>query len=121
MNVKVNCVIMRGVNDYELVDFVEMTRHKNVEVRFIEYMPFDGNRWSHGKFYSYKEMTDTIKVKYPTLERVVVCAATTHIDSVGLHWMIHICNTVINRMVPMRHLKHGMYQDSKDALASLHQ
>jgi molybdenum cofactor biosynthesis enzyme MoaA len=74
MNVKVNCVIMRGVNDYELVDFVEMTRYKNVEVRFIEYMPFDGNRWSHGKFYSYKEMTDTIKVKYPTLGRIVVWA-----------------------------------------------
>lgn len=71
MTVKVNCVIMRGVNDYELVDFVEMTRHKNLEVRFIEYMPFDGNRWSEGKFYSYKEMTDTIKAKYPTLTRVV--------------------------------------------------
>ena len=38
---KVNCVVMRGVNDYEIPKFVEMTREKPVEVRFIEYMPFD--------------------------------------------------------------------------------
>ncbi len=42
--VKVNCVVMRGLNDDELGDFVEMTREKEVDVRFIEYMPFDGNR-----------------------------------------------------------------------------
>lgn len=35
---------MRGMNEDEIVDFVEMTREKNVDVRFIEYMPFDGNR-----------------------------------------------------------------------------
>jgi molybdenum cofactor biosynthesis enzyme MoaA len=35
---------MRGMNEDEVVDFVEMTREKNIDVRFIEYMPFDGNR-----------------------------------------------------------------------------
>ena len=39
--VKVNCVVMRTVNDYEILKFVEMTRDKPIEVRFIEYMPFD--------------------------------------------------------------------------------
>ena len=39
---KLNCVVMKGVNDDEILDFVEMTRDKNVDVRFIEYMPFDG-------------------------------------------------------------------------------
>jgi cyclic pyranopterin phosphate synthase len=34
--VKVNCVVMRGLNEDELVKFVEMTRDKPVEVRFIE-------------------------------------------------------------------------------------
>ncbi len=42
--VKVNCVVMKGVNDDEILDFVEFTRDKNVDVRFIEYMPFDGER-----------------------------------------------------------------------------
>ncbi|CAB1422653.1 unnamed protein product [Pleuronectes platessa] len=40
--VKVNVVIMRGFNEDELLDFVALTEKKPVEVRFIEYMPFDG-------------------------------------------------------------------------------
>ncbi len=39
---QVNCVVMRGVNDDELCDFVEMTRARPLDIRFIEYMPFDG-------------------------------------------------------------------------------
>jgi cyclic pyranopterin phosphate synthase len=39
---KVNCVVMKGLNDDELCDFVELTKDKEVNVRFIEYMPFDG-------------------------------------------------------------------------------
>ncbi|KAF4702474.1 Molybdenum cofactor synthesis protein 1, partial [Perkinsus olseni] len=46
---KVNCVVMRGVNDDELLDFVELTREENLNVRFIEYMPFSGNNWGSGK------------------------------------------------------------------------
>lgn len=38
---KINCVVMRGVNDDEMLDFVELTRERNIDVRFIEYMPFD--------------------------------------------------------------------------------
>ena len=40
--VKVNIVLMRGTNDDELLDFVEMTKDHPINVRFIEYMPFDG-------------------------------------------------------------------------------
>lgn len=58
---KINCVVMRGVNDNEIVDFVKMTRDKPIQVRFIEYMPFDGNRWNDQKFLSYKEMIEIIK------------------------------------------------------------
>jgi cyclic pyranopterin phosphate synthase len=36
---KLNCVIMRGVNDGEILDFVEMTRSRGNSIRFIEYMP----------------------------------------------------------------------------------
>ncbi len=36
---KINVVIMRGVNDSEIFDFVEMTRRRGNSVRFIEYMP----------------------------------------------------------------------------------
>ncbi|PNY25883.1 Molybdenum cofactor biosynthesis protein 1 [Tolypocladium capitatum] len=70
IKLKINCVVMRGINDGEVVPFVEMTREKDMEVRFIEYMPFDGNKWSNGKMVSYSEMLDLIREKYPALQKV---------------------------------------------------
>lgn len=70
VKLKINCVVMRGVNDREIIPFVEMTREKDVEVRFIEYMPFDGNKWSEGKMFGYQEMLDLIRETYPSLEKV---------------------------------------------------
>ncbi|KAK1640168.1 molybdenum cofactor biosynthesis protein A [Colletotrichum phormii] len=67
---KINCVVMRGRNDAEIAPFVEMTREKDVEVRFIEYMPFDGNKWNKGKMLGYAEMLDVIRETYPTLAKV---------------------------------------------------
>lgn len=55
-----NCVVIRGVNDEEICDFVELTRDKPINVRFIEFMPFDGNVWSSKKLVSYAEMMDTV-------------------------------------------------------------
>ncbi|KAE8355362.1 hypothetical protein BDV28DRAFT_163235 [Aspergillus coremiiformis] len=71
IQLKVNCVVMRGVNDREIIPFVEMGRDSPIEVRFIEYMPFDGNRWNQKKMLSYQEMLALIREKYPTLEKVM--------------------------------------------------
>lgn len=68
--VKVNCVLLRGVNDDELSDFVALTEDRPLEVRFIEYMPFDGNGWNDGAFMPYAEMIERIEQRYPALERV---------------------------------------------------
>lgn len=68
--VKVNCVVMRGLNDDEICDFVEMTREKPINVRFIEFMPFDGNVWNVKKLVSYAEMRDTIVKHYKGLQRL---------------------------------------------------
>ncbi len=70
IKLKINCVVMRGINEREIIPFVELGREKDVEVRFIEYMPFDGNKWAKGKMVSYAEMLDTIREKYPALEKV---------------------------------------------------
>ncbi|KAK2062664.1 molybdenum cofactor biosynthesis protein A [Colletotrichum caudatum] len=67
---KINCVVMRGRNDAEIVPFVDMTRDTDVEVRFIEYMPFDGNKWNKGKMLGYAEMLDVIRARHPTLAKV---------------------------------------------------
>lgn len=70
LKLKINCVVMRGLNERDIVPFVELGREKDIEVRFIEYMPFGGNKWSEGKMISFQEMLDIIKVKYPGLRRV---------------------------------------------------
>ncbi|XP_028840683.1 molybdenum cofactor biosynthesis protein 1 isoform X2 [Denticeps clupeoides] len=66
--VKVNCVVMRGLNEDEILDFVSLTETKPLDVRFIEYMPFDGNRWNFKKMVSYQEMLDRIRQQWPNLE-----------------------------------------------------
>ncbi|KAM9382709.1 molybdenum cofactor biosynthesis protein 1 isoform 1-T1 [Phaethornis superciliosus] len=68
--VKVNCVVMRGFNEDELLSFVDFTKDLPLDVRFIEYMPFDGNKWNFKKMVSYKEMLDTIKQRWPELEKL---------------------------------------------------
>ena len=70
IKLKINCVVMRGINDREIIPFVEMGRESPIEVRFIEYMPFDGNKWNEGKMFSYSEMLAVIREKYPNLEKV---------------------------------------------------
>lgn len=70
IKLKLNTVVMRGVNEREIIPFVEMGREHDIEVRFIEYMPFDGNKWSRQKMLSYKEMVEIIRQKYPPLCRV---------------------------------------------------
>lgn len=71
---------MRGVNDDEIADFVELTRHKAVNVRFIEYMPFDGNVWSNSKMVTYKEMLAAIKQRFPAgLHRMQASPSSAYI------------------------------------------
>ncbi|KAG5930599.1 hypothetical protein E4U53_002204 [Claviceps sorghi] len=71
IKLKVNCVVMRGVNDGQVLPFVEMTREKDLEVRFIEYMPFDGNRWNKNKMLGYSEMLEMIREQHAGLQKVV--------------------------------------------------
>ncbi len=47
--VKLNVVVMGGINDDELWDFVEFVRFRPLHLRFIEYMPFRANGWSRAE------------------------------------------------------------------------
>ena len=64
--VKVNAVVMRGVNDDEIVDFAEFGRERGVEVRFIEFMPLDADQsWTDGSVVTQAEIVDAIGAVYP--------------------------------------------------------
>lgn len=59
--IKINCVIMRGLNDHEVVDFAEITRERPWHVRFIELMPVGENLHLTDRFVSTDEVLDRIR------------------------------------------------------------
>jgi len=62
---KIDTVVIRGVNDDELVPLVEYGRAVNAEVRFIEYMDVGGaSRWSPDRVFSRREMLDALAGAY---------------------------------------------------------
>ena len=64
-HIKINVVIKQGMNEHEILDFVEWTRNTPVHVRFIEFMPFDANQWQMNKVVPYRKMLDKIEAIYP--------------------------------------------------------
>ena len=63
-NVKLNVVLMNGFNDDEIIDFIKLTKTHPLTVRFIEFMPFDGNKWNKSKMVSYKQIMKTVMSHY---------------------------------------------------------
>jgi cyclic pyranopterin phosphate synthase len=62
--VKINVVVVKGLNDSEILDFIEWTKHTNIQIRFIEFMPFDGNKWNRDKLVTLHEILETINQRY---------------------------------------------------------
>lgn len=54
--VKVNAVLIKGFNDNEIGNFIELSKNLDINIRFIEFMPFDGNSWDKTKVVSEKEV-----------------------------------------------------------------
>ncbi len=64
--VKINIVVMRGVNDDELVDFATFGRERGVDVRFIEFMPLDAQGgWTRQQVVAQDEIVAAIDAVYP--------------------------------------------------------
>jgi cyclic pyranopterin phosphate synthase len=62
---KVNAVVIKGCNEDEIADLASLARAGDVTVRFIEYMPFDGQQlWGLEKVVSAKEIVDRIRERY---------------------------------------------------------
>lgn len=58
--VKINFVVMRGINEDAVCQIASLTKHFPFEARFIEYMPFSGNNWSREKVFSHDEILEKI-------------------------------------------------------------
>ncbi len=64
INVKVNVVAMKGVNDEEIIDFVKWTKDTPVHIRFIEFMPFDRNKWNSDKVITLQQILDKVSTQF---------------------------------------------------------
>ncbi len=62
--VKLNVVLMKDFNINEIIPFIQYTKDNEVSVRFIEFMPFDGNSWDKSKLVSYDEVLQRVKNEY---------------------------------------------------------
>lgn len=64
--IKVNMVVMRGHNEDEVVDFARLARDTGVEVRYIEFMPLDGDGvWSREQVVPGREILDRVGAEFP--------------------------------------------------------
>lgn len=62
--VKVNVVLMKGFNENEIIDFINLTKDLPIVIRFIEFMPFDGNKWDKAKMVSYAEVMEYVNASF---------------------------------------------------------
>ncbi len=62
--VKINVVVMKDFNENEIINFIQWTKEVPVHVRFIEFMPFAGNRWTSNKVVSMDEILQRIATRY---------------------------------------------------------
>lgn len=66
--VKINTVIMKRVNDDEIIDLVEFVKERDFNIRFIEYMPFTSNGWNDESFISSEKIKKLVELNYKLQE-----------------------------------------------------
>lgn len=69
--VKINAVVMEGKNIEDILPLVALTRHKNVSVRFIEEMPFNGGSHLTPFAWNFKKILNFIQEEYPSITKVI--------------------------------------------------
>ncbi|KAJ7070783.1 molybdenum cofactor biosynthesis prote [Mycena amicta] len=81
--VKLNVVVVKGLNDSEVLDFVGLTKEASIYVRFIEFMPFTGNKWDAKKMVPSSELLRVIAERHPEIER-----ASDELNDTARTWKI---------------------------------
>lgn len=64
-SIKINMVVLGGVNDHEVAAFAGLAKDWPVTVRFIEFMPFLGNQWSQATLVPTRVTREAIQHRYP--------------------------------------------------------
>eukprot|EP00397_Hematodinium_sp_SG-2012_P040494 GEMP01044379.1.p1 GENE.GEMP01044379.1~~GEMP01044379.1.p1 ORF type:complete len:383 (+),score=49.70 GEMP01044379.1:52-1149(+) len=90
-NLKINCVVIKGINDDEIIDFVNLTKDRDIEIRFIEYMPFQQNGWSEDRMVPKADILNKIRqVGFPRpiptaiTETALLWRVSGHLGRIGI-------------------------------------
>ena len=76
--VKLNAVVMHGMNETDILPLVNFTKKHPVSVRFIEEMPFNGSGLVEEKlFWDYRRILSHIKTEFPHIEEVPMAYGET--------------------------------------------
>jgi len=71
LRVKVNCVLQKDLNFDEIIPLVKLAQSRPIEVRFIEFMPFNGNEWKNGKkFVSMRDILREVVNEFGDVEYI---------------------------------------------------
>jgi cyclic pyranopterin phosphate synthase len=127
--VRLNVVLIKGFNDSEIFDFINLTKLLNVQIRFIEFMPFNGNEWDKSKLVTYAEILSIVEANFNADAILRICdkpndTAKNHqiklfkgsfsvISSVS-NPFCSTCNRI--RLTADGKLKNCLFSDSEDAL-----
>jgi len=86
LNLKLNVVVQSGFNTNEITDFTELTRNKNIAVRFIEEMPFNGKGQRNlEEAWNFNKILAEIKTKYEVTKLISEKSSTSHNYSIENH------------------------------------
>ncbi|RME66029.1 MAG: GTP 3',8-cyclase MoaA [Nitrospirae bacterium] len=93
--VKLNVVVVRGINDDEVLDFAKLTLRDDLHVRFIEFMPGRHNEWQRDRVVTIKEIKEKIETHFP-LEPAIV-----ETSGPAKHWRIKDAKGLIGFISPL--------------------
>ncbi len=120
---KINAVVMEGKNIDDIIPLIELGKHENIDVRFIEEMPFNGEGAHYAQLnWTYKKILAYIQSHYPSVQKITDPANSTayHYQVPGYKGKIGIiaafsrtfcgtCNRI--RITPQGTLKTCLYDD----------
>lgn len=70
IHVKINAVIMEKSNIEDIIPLVQLTEHINMDVRFIEEMPFNGGTHDISLYWNFARILEHIKSHFPTIQKI---------------------------------------------------
>ncbi len=80
-NVRINFIVLKGQNTQDILPILELMKHYNVSVRFLEEMPFNGGSKKFNTIqWDYKNILEHIVTNYPETEKLISPATSTSIN-----------------------------------------